>query len=84
MNTPEPGGAQDLFMEVLAARYRLGHNFWVFKNSHKRTARKLLELGLISNIETAPVEGIFEASLSEAGIKMYCIETYKPPILEVK
>jgi hypothetical protein len=70
---------QQLTLEVLAARYRLGHEMWTFKRSDGLTKamtalkeRKLLEP------HSGVVEGTVRASLTDRGINMMLDPEYVP------
>jgi hypothetical protein len=73
---------QDLVLEVLAARYRLGETLWTFRsNSAIRTAANTLyDLGYIT-VDNGVTENTFRASLTEKGKKLVLDAAYKPPVL---
>ena len=70
---------QDLVMEVLAARYRLGEECWTFPANRRPAVQYLAEKGLVTW-----KEGIVERTvlvwLTEAGRARYVTEGYTPPI----
>lgn len=65
--------SEDLMMEVLAARYRLGEQIWTFLNYTKPTARKLEARGLVS-IYSGQVEYTYRVGLSAEGIKAWHLD----------
>lgn len=70
---------EDLCMEVLTARHRLGENIWTFDSRHKPALKKLESRGLV-NVIHGMVERSIRASLTEAGIKEYMDENYVAPV----
>lgn len=70
---------EDLIMEVLIARHRLGETLWTFDARHSKTLNRLADRGLIN-----PMHGIVEytvrASLSDAFIANLGTN-YVPPVL---
>lgn len=70
---------EDLVMEVLAARYRLGENIWTFDTRHARTLGKLADRGLVSTMHGI-VEKTVRASITQKGIEAYIDEHYVSPI----
>lgn len=70
---------EDLVMEVLAARYRLGESIWTFDSRHARTLNRLAERGLVRTMHGI-VEKSVRAFLTEKGIEAYIDEHYVPPI----
>lgn len=70
---------QDLVMEVLAARYRLGETMWPFDSKLRPQLRKLESHGLVTRMHGI-VENTERASLTQAGIDMYVDEGYIPPV----
>lgn len=71
---------QDLALEVLAARVRLGEEIWTFEARHKRTLEQLANKGLV-NVLHGIVQGTVRASLTEAGRAEVLSADYVPPIL---
>ncbi|AEL97739.1 helix-turn-helix DNA binding domain protein [Mycobacterium phage IkeLoa] len=72
---------QELVLEVLAARHRLGEQFWTFPNRRaiRKASRELAEAGLVW-CDTAPTPGSFRVGLTEQG-KLACIDPgYVPPV----
>lgn len=69
---------EDLILEVLAARYRLGENLWTFDTSTRPSALKLESKGLI-NVTHGIVEKTYRASLTAAGMDMAISPTYTSP-----
>jgi hypothetical protein len=66
---------QQLILEVLAARFRLGDKLWPFDTRNKHQANLLEEYGLIQ-VHTGNVERTFRASLTAAGQKLLLDPTY--------
>lgn len=73
---------QDLLMEVLFARTRLGHTLWTFDRNRATTkaANELQALGYIS-VMHGVVENTFRAELTEHAIKEFMSNIYVAPIL---
>lgn len=69
---------QDLLLEVLAARYRLGESYWTFDNKHKAALQKLEAKGLVSVIHGV-VENTVRAALTEKGKKRELNAEYVSP-----
>src|SRR5665647_1477248 len=69
---------EDLFLEVLAARVRLGETCWTFGSEHTRTARSLATKGLIY-WQGGVVEHTIRAFLTDAGRTVCLSPTYKAP-----
>jgi hypothetical protein len=79
MSAADVSPSEDLMMEVLAARYRLGEQVWTFANSTKPTARKLENRGWIT-VYSGQVERTYRAGLSIEGIKAWQLDRpYTPP-----
>jgi hypothetical protein len=75
---------QDMIMEVLAARYRLGEVLWPFPNNVKRQAKQLEELGLVG-LHSGQTDGHFRLGLTGAGMKERGLDKpYDPPLLQGK
>lgn len=82
-STPEAGGytvtpTQDLILEVLAARHRLGERLWTFDARHKKAIEALADLGLVTHMH-GMVEKTVRASLTDEGIKRQVSDNYMPP-----
>ena len=71
---------QDLFIEVLAARHRLGESVWTFGLRHARTANQLAVLGLVA-WKDGVTEGAFLAWLTPGGRAFAMSPDYTPPVL---
>lgn len=69
---------QELAMEVLAARHRLGEQFWTFESKLRGTLRTLEDGGLVVIIG-GHTAGPVEAHLSAAGRLIYVSATYTSP-----
>lgn len=70
---------EDLFMEVLAARARLGERLWTFGNNTMKTAKSLEAKGFV-DIMHGVTEKTFRASLTEAGREEVFGNGYVPPL----
>lgn len=70
---------QELVMEVLTARFRLGEMFWTFRGRHEKTLRELEKLGLVE-IMHGVVDDTVRASLTPLGEGMFVSRNYTPPI----
>jgi len=71
---------EDLVMEVLAARYRLGERLWTFDSRCRPAIRRLAARGLANEIH-GMVENTIRASLTDEGRAAYVTADYVPPIL---
>lgn len=83
MTAPATTPTEELFMEVLAARYRLGEKIWPFssKAAIYRAAAVLRDRGWIT-IDAGQTEGTFRASLTQQGIAAWHLDhPYTPPHL---
>lgn len=69
---------QDLMMEVLAARARLGHREWEFDTRHAATAKHLETAGLVY-VLSSPAPRTIKVGLTNAGRDAYISPTYTPP-----
>lgn len=71
---------EDLVMEVLAARYRLGEYVWTFDSRQAKAINSLALRGLAT-----PIHGIVEhtvrAALTDNGRAEYVTARYRPPVL---
>lgn len=69
---------EELIMEVLAARYRLGETLWPFDS---RLSRQLDSLGAkdLIFVMNGNVEHTYRASLTEKGMKKFLSKTYRAP-----
>lgn len=79
--TAEVTPTEELIMEVLAARFRLGEKFWTFGNhpTSVRAARRLEERGFVYHM-SGQVERTFRLGLTEQGIDEWKLnKPYKPP-----
>ena len=71
--------SEDLFMEVLAARARLGETIWTFGNNTAAIARRLEAKGLIHTMH-GMVDKTFRAGLTEAGRASWLANDYTSPL----
>lgn len=74
---------QDLLLEVLVARYRLGEHFWTFDSRHKKMLEALASLGFVT-VMHGLVENTVRASLTVAGIKAFASNSKYVSPLEKK
>jgi hypothetical protein len=72
---------EDLMMEVLAARHRLGESLWTFDSRTRRLAVHLEKMGFIVLIH-GNVENTFRARMTTQAADVYLSKRYKPPILK--
>lgn len=70
---------EDLLMEVLAARYRLGESMWTFDKRHAKSLARLADRDLVRTMHGI-VEKTVRTSLTQKGIDAYIDERYVPPI----
>lgn len=70
---------QELILEVLGARYRLGETIWPFDSKLRPQLRKLESHGLVTRMHGI-VENTERASLTEAGRDMVLTAVYVPPV----
>lgn len=70
---------EDLCLEVLAARYRLGERLWTFDARHKRALRALAQRGLV-NLIHGVLEGTVRAGLTDAGLPECLDPAYAAPV----
>lgn len=81
--TPVPGDltpTEELIIEVLTARARLGETLWPFNTNTMAAARRLEDRGLIS-LTHGMVERTYRASLTDAGKTHALNDHYVPPVL---
>ena len=71
---------QDLLLEVLAARIRMGERFWTFDKRHAKALNQLADKGLV-NVMHGIVQGTVRAALTKKGMAEYLDENYVPPVL---
>lgn len=69
---------QNLLLEVLAARYRLGENLWTFESRHAHQLEKLADLELV-DVLSGVTEGTIRAMLTEKGREEVLSDNYTPP-----
>jgi hypothetical protein len=70
---------QELCLEVLAGRYRLGEQIWTFRSRTAPALAQLEELGLVYLMHGV-VDGTVRAGLTEAGRDAILSSTYTPPL----
>lgn len=69
---------QQLLLETLAARLRLGHTHWTFSHRCAPAAKALVDDGLITT-RSGPLPGRFEARLTTTGQTATLDPDYTPP-----
>ena len=69
---------EELALEVLAARFRLGENIWTFHSKHGRTLSDLEEKGLVYTMHGV-VQGTIRAGLTDEGKAAMLSDTYTAP-----
>lgn len=72
---------EDLILEVLIARHRLGENLWTFDARHKRVIGSLADKGWVTPMH-GMVENTVRASLTQAAIDKWVSDAYVPPIFK--
>jgi len=71
---------EELALEVLAARFRLGEKIWTFHSKHTGTLDDLERKGLVYTMHGI-MSRTLRAGLTEEGQKALLSETYTPPML---
>lgn len=71
---------QQLILEVLAARRRLGENLWTFGTKQAQALAALSAAGLV-RVWSGTIEKTCRASLTDVGLSMMLDDDYIPPIL---
>lgn len=69
---------QQLVLEVLSARHRLGEPVWTFPSLHGKALRALEQAGLV-HLQNGIVEHSLRARLTEAGQAAVITAGYQPP-----
>lgn len=72
--------SQELAMEVLCARYRLGEDLWTFKSEHAKTLKSLEAEGLVWTMHGV-VRGSIRAGLTDKGKRLILSSSYVPPVV---
>ncbi len=70
--------AEELAMEVLVARRRLGEAIWTFRAHHEPTLRRVEAKGW-AFVMHGITEGTVRAGLTEKGASLFMSDTYTPP-----
>lgn len=70
---------EDLVVEVLIARRRLGETLWTFDSKATRAIKSLEAKGIVNSMHGI-VEKSIRASFTEAGFAKYCSYDYQAPI----
>jgi hypothetical protein len=74
---------EDLAIETLLARHRLGETLWTFEARHRKTLEALADKGLVTVVH-GTVEKSVRASLTEHAIDSFLSADYVPPILRTE
>lgn len=69
---------EELAMEVLAARARLGESIWTFRARHEKTLRSLEQQGLVF-VMPGIVDHTVRAGLTDSGKARVLSDNYVPP-----
>ncbi len=72
---------EDLLLEVLAARYRLGEKLWTFNSNHSKALNSLSSKGYV-DLMGGVVERTIRASLTKEGEKICLSESYVSPLVK--
>lgn len=72
---------EELVLEVLAARHRLGEQLWTFKTGCGTALRSLQDKGLVEVFHSI-VEGTVRARLTDDGRKLVLSGDYTPPCVQ--
>lgn len=72
---------QDLILDVLAARFRLGENLWTFGSRLRKAATQLADHGLVF-ITHGITEKTIRVGLTEAGKAVTLMPNYSPPPIQ--
>lgn len=75
----EPTPTEDLILEVLAARLRLGETRWPFDTKHGKAIKSLSKNGLVS-FDHGNVESTYNVWLTPDGKSATVSPTYEAPI----
>lgn len=75
--------SEELVMEVLIARWRLGERLWTFSSRQKRAIQSLAAKGYVNIINGNTVRTV-RASLTEKAIAENLTYNYVPPIADTK
>lgn len=70
---------EDLVVEVLVARYRLGEVLWTFDSKVSKQIKSLEKKGIVNSMHGI-VENSVRASFTDAGFAKYCSYDYHAPI----
>lgn len=66
---------EDLIIQVLTARYRLGENFWTFESRHHKALASLEQKGLI-NVVHGVIDRTLRANLTDLGKRAFLDSNY--------
>lgn len=81
LKEPKLTGKQELFIDVLIARVRLGENIWTFDERFTKQAEELESLGLIG-WKSHQIEGFILAWFTAKGKEIYLSYPYEIPLLK--
>jgi hypothetical protein len=70
---------QELVMDVLAARHRLGDTLWTFSSSAGKAVKTLAAAGLVNEMHGI-TENTIRASLTDVGRNRWLSPTYPLPV----
>ena len=73
--------SEELFVELLIARHRLGERVWTFSNQQLGVSRRLEKKGYIST-KGGVTEGNFRAWLTDDAKEALLSYPYVPPVFE--
>lgn len=72
---------EDLLIELLVARHRLGENLWTFDSRHKKALESLETKGYVS-VMHGVVENSIRAHLTDKGKDKFMSSTYVAPLIK--
>lgn len=77
---PDLTPKEDLMLEALLARHRLGEHLWTFESRHRSTAESLAQKGL-AGWKSGIVEKTIMVWMTDEARELYLSVSYVPPIL---
>lgn len=81
MEEPTLTPSEELAVEVLVARRRLGNSFWTFEKRHNRTLNSLADKGLVV-VMHGIVENTVRARLTDEAFSHFTAAGWQDPIFE--
>lgn len=72
---------EDLLIELLVARHRLGENLWTFDSRHKKALENLESKGYVG-VMHGVTENTVRAYLTDTGKDKFMSSTYVAPLLK--